>query len=274
MAKEFYEKYKKEPVDEELQDKDISKVYDELKKTGKKEDEIGQVIAGMIASNESVKTLSRREIFEESDLSTNAYWNGNGKYQDLANKVSGVSVEQLIEKYKIPYSTASKFDRDRFQYFRFFNDGDTPDIFKKDIHDKYGEFPRHIDLDDDEMFNFIAPMLEALIDADLQALKPYLDKVQDEENIEETSAFKKQLIIGDNNDGTITIMMTIAPSEDDKKMLKTLAGDEKIEFKKDPEYSYWYASIKGKTPKEAADMVSANFQDYAIEIDNDQDQIA
>ena len=225
--------------------------------------------------DESVKYFSRQKMFQESTLDTPAYWNNNGKYQDLANRVSGVSVEDLIEKFKIPYSIASKFDRDRFQYFRFFNDGDMPTIFKRDIYDKFGEFPKYCDMNDDELFNFVAQRLEALIDADLNVLKPFLDKVpEDDKNIEETVVLKKQLIIGDNNDGTITLMMTVQPSEDDKKMLRMLAGDESIDFKKDPEYSYWYASIKGKTPKEAEEQISSNFQDYAIEIDNDQDQIS
>ena len=225
--------------------------------------------------DESVKYFSRQQMFQESTLDTPAYWNNNGKHQDLANRVSGVSVEKLIEKFKIPYSIASKFDRDRFQYFRFFNDGDMPTIFKRDIYDKFGEFPKYCDMNDDELFNFVAQRLEALIDADLNVLKPFLDKVpEDDKSIEETVVLKKQLIIGDNNDGTITLMMTVQPSEDDKKMLRMLAGDESIDFKKDPEYSYWYASIKGKTPKEAEEQISSNFQDYAIEIDNDQDQIS
>lgn len=262
-------------IGEELEDKDISKVYDELKKTGKKDDEIGKVIGGMMTSNESVKYFSRQKMFGESTLDTPAYWNNNGKHQDLADRVSGVSVDDLIAKFKIPYSIASKFDRDRFQYFRFFNDGDMPTIFKRDIIDKFGEFPKYCDMNDDELFNFVAQRLEALIDADLNMLKPFLDKVPEDDNsIEETVVLKKQLIIGDNNDGTITLMMTVRPSEDDKKMLRMLAGDESIDFKKDPEYSYWYATIKGKTPKEAEEQISSNFQDYAIEIDNDQDQIS
>ena len=140
---------------------------------------------------------------------------------------------------------------------------------------KFRIIVKHNDMNDDELFNFIAPRLEALIDTDLKLVKPYVDKVQEEKpSIEETAVFKKQLIIGDNNDGTITIMLTSQPSEDDKKMLRTLSGDENMDFKKDPEYSYWYASIKGKTPKEAEEQISQSFPDYAIEIDNDQDQIA
>lgn len=263
----------------DIKDEDISKVYDELKKTGKTDDEIGKVIGGIISTKqESTNSLSRPdnvivETWDETDAQT--YWNGNGKYQDIANRLSGVPADKLIEKFKIPYATASKFDRDRIQYYRFFNDGDTPTVLKKDITDKYGKFPAHCDLHDDELFNFIAPRLEALIDTDLKLVKPYVDKVQDEDtSIEETAVFKKQLIIGDNNDGTITIMLTSQPSEDDKKMLRTLSGDENMDFKKDPEYSYWYASIKGKTPKEAEEQISQSFPDYAIEIDNDQDQIA
>lgn len=263
----------------DIKDEDISKVYDELKKTGKTEDEIGKVIGGIISTKqESTNSLSRPDnVIVETWAATDSqtYWNGNGKYQDIANRLSGIPADKLIEKFKIPYATASKFDRDRFQYYRFFNDGDTPTILKKDITDKYGKFPAHCDMNDDELFNFIAPRLEALIDADLKLVKPYVDKVQDEDtSIEETAVFKKKLIIGDNNDGTITIMLTSQPSEDDKKMLRTLAGDENMDFKKDPEYSYWYASIKGKTPKEAEEQISKSFPDYAIEIDNDQDQIA
>ena len=263
----------------DIKDEDISKVYDELKKTGKTEDEIGKVIGGIISTKqESTNSLSRLDnvIVETWDaIDAHTYWNGNGKYQDIANRLSGIPADKLIEKFKIPYATASKFDRDRFQYYRFFNDGDTPTILKKDITDKYGKFPAHCDMNDDELFNFIAPRLEALIDTDLKLVKPYIDKVQEEDpSIEENAVFKKQLIIGDNNDGTITIMLTSQPSEDDKKMLRTLAGDENMDYKKDPEYSYWYASIKGKTPKEAEEQISQSFPDYAIEIDNDQDQIA
>lgn len=261
----------------DIKDEDISKVYDELKKTGKTDDEIGKVIGGIISTKECIDSVLKNEsiVLESEQMDMNTYWNRNGKYQDIANRLSGVSVEDLIEKFKIPYATASKFDRDRYQYYRFFNDGDTPTMFKKDIIDKFGEFPKYCDIDNDDLFNFVAPRLEALIDSDLSLVKPFVDKVpMEDSSIEETAISKKQLIIGDNNDGTITLMLTSQPSEDDKKMIRALAGDENIDFKKDPEYSYWYVSIKGKTAKEAEDFISSNFSDYAIEIDKDQDQIS
>ena len=87
---------------------------------------------------------------KEEDAINNSYWNGNGKYGEYANYLTGKDDDDLINQRGIPKKLVDEYHQEGRRYYRWFNDGVIPHKKTLDGRFTYSTYMYKLPYDNDD----------------------------------------------------------------------------------------------------------------------------